>query len=139
MLVGPRKTLTNYLHWPSFSYTRSLRFIIYGWLLFELLNLLWQFIRKQLVLQFYHSCPRDPSWVCQVICMSNKLQYPVEVSAINMWCYKCPFSWLILTIISCPFRVEDRHDSEGMIMIRKGWWWFGRDDNDSEGMMKIGF
>ena len=44
----------------------------------------------------------------------NKLQYPVEVSAINVWCFKCPCSWLIMTIISCPFRFEDRQTARAI-------------------------
>ena len=32
---------------------------------------------------------------------------------------------------------RDDDDSEGMMMIRKEWWWFERNDNDSEGIMMI--
>ena len=30
---------------------------------------------------------------------------------------------------------RDDDDSKEMMMIWKGWWWFGRDNDDSEGMM----
>ena len=45
--------------------------------------------------------------------------------------------WLTLKEISKIF--EDRHDSEGIMMIQKEWWWFGRNDDYSEEMMKYIF